>query len=100
MKTYVGINIWDHVFLTLVLVGSEWSASLLVRFTPGEIAPSTPWMGVWVAPDNDLKSDLSVVQPIASHYTNFTIPAYFNGILHYKNVQQILYNNILIFVTK
>jgi hypothetical protein len=35
-------------FLTSVLDGGEWSASCLGRFTPGEIAAHTHWIGVWV----------------------------------------------------
>jgi hypothetical protein len=32
------------------LAGSEWSASSSCRFTPGERAPCTLWMGGWVGP--------------------------------------------------
>jgi hypothetical protein len=32
------------------LAGGEWSPSRSVRFTPGEIAPGTPWIGGWVGP--------------------------------------------------
>jgi hypothetical protein len=42
MRTYGG------VFLTSALDGSEWSASLPGRFTPGERALSTHWIGRWV----------------------------------------------------
>jgi hypothetical protein len=37
-------------FLTLALVGREWSASGPVRFTPGERAPGNHWIGVWLDP--------------------------------------------------
>jgi hypothetical protein len=36
--------------MTLVLDGGKWSASRLGRFTPGERAPSTHWIGGWVNP--------------------------------------------------
>jgi hypothetical protein len=45
MKTYGGVDVETHVFLTLALVGGEWSGSLPGRFTPG-----THWIGVWVGP--------------------------------------------------
>jgi hypothetical protein len=39
-----------HVFLTSALVGGEWSASRRGRFTPGERAAGTHWIGGWVGP--------------------------------------------------
>jgi hypothetical protein len=36
--------------LTTALVGGEWSASRSCRFTPGERAPGTQWIGGWVDP--------------------------------------------------
>jgi hypothetical protein len=36
--------------LTSALDGGEWSASRLCRFTPGERAPGTHWIGGWVGP--------------------------------------------------
>jgi hypothetical protein len=36
--------------LTSDLAGGEWSASLPGRFTPGERAPGTNWIGGWVGP--------------------------------------------------
>jgi hypothetical protein len=35
-------------FLTAALDGDEWSASRPCRFTPGEKAPGTHWIGRWV----------------------------------------------------
>jgi hypothetical protein len=35
-------------FLASALVGGEWSASRTCRFTPGEIARGTHWIGDWV----------------------------------------------------
>jgi hypothetical protein len=34
-------------FLTTALNGGEWSASRLCRFTPGERASGTHWIGGW-----------------------------------------------------
>jgi hypothetical protein len=35
-------------FLTLALVGGQWSALRPCLFTPGEIAPGTHWIGGWL----------------------------------------------------
>jgi hypothetical protein len=48
MKAYVGVDVYIHIFLTSALVGGEWSASRPGRFTPGESAPGTHWIGGWV----------------------------------------------------
>jgi hypothetical protein len=44
MKTYGEVD----VFLTSELVEGEWSASRSGRFTSGERAPGTHWIGGWV----------------------------------------------------
>jgi hypothetical protein len=36
MKTYGGVDVHIHIFLTSALVGGEWSASRPCRFTPGK----------------------------------------------------------------
>jgi hypothetical protein len=41
MKTYGGMDVEIHVFFATALVGGEWSASRLGRFTPREIATGT-----------------------------------------------------------
>jgi hypothetical protein len=41
-------------FLTWALAGGELSASRPGRFTPGEKAPGTHWIGGWVDPRADL----------------------------------------------
>jgi hypothetical protein len=43
-----------QILLTTALVGGEWSTSRPGRFTPGERAPYTHWIGGWV----DLKACL------------------------------------------
>jgi hypothetical protein len=48
MKAYGGVDVWTHVFLTSALVAGEWSR--LGRFTLGERAPGTHWIGGWVGP--------------------------------------------------
>jgi hypothetical protein len=42
------VDIQLHTFLTSVLDGDEWSASRPGRFTPGEGAHGTHWLGGWV----------------------------------------------------
>jgi hypothetical protein len=42
--------VYTHVFLTLALDGGEWSASRPCRFSAGERAPGTHWIGGWVDP--------------------------------------------------
>jgi hypothetical protein len=39
-----------RIFLTSALAGGEWSGSSPGRFTPGERAPGTHWIGGWVDP--------------------------------------------------
>jgi hypothetical protein len=39
-----------HIFLSSALVGGEWSASRLGRFTLVENSPCTYWIGGWVDP--------------------------------------------------
>jgi hypothetical protein len=84
MKAYGEVDIYIHVFLTLALVGGGWSASWPGRFTSGEGAPDTHWIGGWVSPrtgPNDMQKRkflplpgfelwLPVVQPIPSLYTD------------------------------
>jgi hypothetical protein len=49
----------DLVYRTTALVGGEWSASRLCRFTPGEGAPGAQWIGVLVGPRAGLDDVLS-----------------------------------------
>jgi hypothetical protein len=50
MKAYGEVEVQIHIFLTLALVGSEWSASRPGRFIHREKAPITHWIGGWVDP--------------------------------------------------
>jgi hypothetical protein len=50
MKTYMGVDVYVHIFFTSALVAGQWSASRPCRFTPGETAPSTHWIGGRVEP--------------------------------------------------
>jgi hypothetical protein len=57
MKTYEGVDVYIHIFLTSALVRFEWSASRFFRFTHGEKAPGTHWIGGWVGPRADLDDE-------------------------------------------
>jgi hypothetical protein len=48
MKTYWGWKYSSTHSLTSILEEGEWSASRLGRFTSGERAPGTRWIGGWV----------------------------------------------------
>jgi hypothetical protein len=50
MKTYRGMEVQLHAFLTSALHGGEWSASRPGRFTFGERASVTHWLGGSVGP--------------------------------------------------
>jgi hypothetical protein len=50
MKAHGGVDVYIYVFLNSALVGGEWSASRPDRFTPGERAPGTYWIGGTVGP--------------------------------------------------
>jgi hypothetical protein len=58
MKTCGGVEAYVHVFLTSALVGGVWSASRPGRFTSGERAPDTHWIGGWVDPRAGLDDKL------------------------------------------
>jgi hypothetical protein len=45
MKTYGGVDIYIHIFLTSALVVGEWSAS-----RPGLFTTGTNWIGGWMDP--------------------------------------------------
>jgi hypothetical protein len=45
MKTYGGVDVQIYVFVTLALLGGEWSTS-----GPGGKAPGNRWIGGWVGP--------------------------------------------------
>jgi hypothetical protein len=84
MKACGGVVVYIHIFLTSTLIGGEWSALCLGRFNLGELAPGTHSIEGWVDPrdgvdDMEKRKFLtpyglelrpSVVQPVASRYTD------------------------------
>jgi hypothetical protein len=48
MKTYWGVEVYFHAFLTSALDGDKWSGSRPGRFTSRERAPGAHWIGGWV----------------------------------------------------
>jgi hypothetical protein len=84
MKTYGGVDIYIHVFLTSAVVGGEWSASRLGLFTAKGNSPRYPLYRRLGGPQSRCgrrgeekifdptvtrTPTPSVIQPIASHYT-------------------------------
>jgi hypothetical protein len=61
MKMYGGVDVQFHVFLTMALVGGEWSASRPGRFTPG-----THWIGGWVGPRAGLDNVKKILDSIGT----------------------------------
>jgi hypothetical protein len=61
MKAYGGVDVCSHIFLTSALSGGEWSVSRPYRFTPGETAPRSHWIGGWVDPRAGLE-DMERIQ--------------------------------------
>jgi hypothetical protein len=60
MEAYGGVDIYILIFLTLTLVGGEWSASRPGRFTPEKRAADTHWIGCWVGPRSSLRKFLTL----------------------------------------
>jgi len=44
------VELYFHAFLTSALDGGKLSASSFGRFTPGERAAGSRWVGSWVGP--------------------------------------------------
>jgi len=52
----VEVEVQVHAFLLFPLDGGKWSASGPDRFTPGERAHTTHWMGGWVGLETGLNA--------------------------------------------
>jgi hypothetical protein len=51
---YGEMDVWIHIFFTSASVGDGRSASHPGRFTPGERAPGTLWIGGLMGPRDSL----------------------------------------------
>jgi hypothetical protein len=85
MEAYGEVDIEIHIFLTLALAGGKWSVSRPGRFTSGKEPPVpirwevgrtpepvwTTWRRENSWPYRNSNSDPSVVQPVASRYTDY-----------------------------
>jgi hypothetical protein len=74
MKTYGGVDVEIHIFLTSELVG-EWSGSRLGHFTPGERAPGTHWIGGWVDSRVGLDDAEKILDPTGTRPPTLGRPA-------------------------
>jgi hypothetical protein len=50
ITAYWGVKVQIHAFLPSALDGGEWLDSRPGRFSHGERAPATYWIGDWVGP--------------------------------------------------
>jgi hypothetical protein len=66
MKAYEEVDVQIHILLTSALAGSEWSASCPCRFTYGEEAHGTLWIGGWVDPRAGLNGVEKITDPTGS----------------------------------
>jgi hypothetical protein len=99
-----GVDAYIPILLTSALAEREWSASLPDRFTHEERAPGTHCIGDWVDPTaglddvekrnswsyRDSNSDSSVVQLVASRYTDYSISAHYDPLIFVKNISVLL----------
>jgi hypothetical protein len=90
-KVMLSLDIWGSEgiappFLISALNWDKWSASRPYRFTLGEIALGTHWLGAWVGPRASLnpvekrkmlhcRDRTRAVQPVTRRYTDWFIPA-------------------------
>jgi hypothetical protein len=54
MKTYGGVDVYIHIFLTSALFGGECLASPPATLPPEKESPCTHWIGGWVGPRTGL----------------------------------------------
>jgi hypothetical protein len=62
MKKYGGVH-EAHIFLTLALVGDQWSASRPGPFSPMERTPGNHWIGGWAGHGAGLNDEKKIMYP-------------------------------------
>jgi hypothetical protein len=60
------MNVQIHILLITALVGGEWSASRPRRFTLGEGASGTHWIGRWMGPRAGLYDVEKILDPFGT----------------------------------
>jgi hypothetical protein len=87
MKAYGGLDVSIHIFVTSALALTEWSASRPAALRPVSIGYEVGWTPepvwtLWRRESSllyrDSNSEPSFVQPVASLYTDYAIPAVFH----------------------
>jgi hypothetical protein len=97
MKMYGGVDVYIHILLTSTIAGGELSASCPSHLHPGKSSwyPLDRRMGEHqnrsgymerrkIMSHWDSNPDPLVAQPIASHFTNCTIPPHNQSITNWK----------------
>jgi hypothetical protein len=93
MKTYGGVDILIHIFLTSALVGGKWSASHPGCFTPGKEPPDTHCVGGWVDPKAGLENmeKCKFLTVPGLELRPFSCPAYSQSLYHLCYPRSIMY---------
>lgn len=73
MKTYAGVDVWIHIFLTLAPAALTPESGPRYEFDRLLGGRYTWWRGVKFCPYGDSNSDPSAVQPVAIRYTGPTL---------------------------
>jgi len=76
MKTYWGVEVQLHAFITSAKDGDEWSASRPGRFIPGEKDPRPHWIGILGAQSRSGQGKVKVKLSLCltKYYAVYTYP--------------------------
>jgi hypothetical protein len=76
IKTYRGVEVQLHAFLTSALDAGEWWSSGTGRFTPGKGAHGSHWIGPWVGSGTGLDAVTKRKYPCVCRESNHGRPAH------------------------